>query len=180
MSWLNKLPLKQKIVAGCFLVAALFVIPVLITFAVIGHFFIGLLLLIVLSVLTFPLARIVEKTLTESFDDISNVTHRIAKGDFTGRADESGSMGEVSRSFNNMVDKLKKILNEASQITKHVMDASQGIEDKNQQLKIVMAQVATSSNELAVGAGEISADIAGMTESIKDIETKVSNYARST
>lgn len=30
-----------------------------------------------------------------------------------------------------------------------VMDASRGIEDKNQNLKIVMAQVASSSNELA-------------------------------
>lgn len=114
------------------------------------------------------------------FDEFSNVTHTIAKGDFTSRADESGSMGEVSRSFNIMIDKLKKILTEASQITRHVMDASRGIEDKNHSLKIVMAQVASSSNELAVGANEISADIADMTESIKDIETKVANYTHST
>jgi methyl-accepting chemotaxis protein len=89
-------------------------------------------------------------------------------------------MGDISRSFNTMIDKLKKILTDVSQLTRQVMDASRGIEDKNQNLKIVMAQVASSSNELALGANEISVDIADMTESIKDIETKVSNYTNST
>ncbi|QSF43227.1 methyl-accepting chemotaxis protein [Paenibacillus tianjinensis] len=180
MNWMTKLPLKQRIVAGCYLVAALFAVPVLITMVIMGKIILGIVLVAALAGLTYPLARYVERTLTSSFDDISNVTHTIAKGDFTLRADENGSMGEVSRSFNTMIDKLKKILTEASQITRHVMDASRGIEDKNHNLKIVMAQVASSSNELAQGANEISVDIADMTDSIKDIETKVSNYTSST
>ncbi|ULO09282.1 HAMP domain-containing protein [Paenibacillus sp. 19GGS1-52] len=180
MDWMNKLPLKQRIVAGCYLIAALFSIPVLISFIVMGKIFVGILLIVVLGGLTYPLSRFVERTLTSSFDDIANVTHNIAKGDFTTRADENGSMGDVSRSFNTMIDKLKKILTEASQLTRQVMDASRGIENKNQSLKIVMAQVSSSSNELALGANEISVDIADMTESIKDIETKVSNYTTST
>ena len=180
MGWMNKLALKEKIVAGCYLVAALFAIPVLITFIIMGKVVIGLILIVLLAGLTFPLARVIERTLTSSFEDISNVTHSIAKGDFTSRADEAGSMGDISRSFNSMIDKLKKILTEASQITRQVMDASRGIEDKNQNLKTVMAQVASSSNELALGANEISVDIADMTESIKDIESKVSNYTSST
>lgn len=180
MVWMSKLPLKQRIVAGCYLIAALFAIPALITFILIGKIVIGIILMLLLAVLTYPLSRFVERTLTSSFDDISDVTHSISKGDFTIRADESGSMGDLSRSFNRMIEKLKKILTEASQITRQVMDASRGIEDKNHDLKIVMAQVATSSNELAVGANEISTDIADMTSSIKDIETKVSNYAHST
>lgn len=180
MNWMTKLPLKQRIVAGCYLVAALFAVPVLITLVIMGKIILGIVLVAALAGLTYPLARYVERTLTSSFDDISNVTHTIAKGDFTLRADENGSMGEVSRSFNTMIDKLKKILTEASQITRQVMDASRGIEDKNQNLKIVMAQVASSSNELAQGANEISVDIADMTDSIKDIENKVSNYTSST
>ncbi len=180
MNWMTKLPLKQRIVAGCYLVAALFAVPVLITMVIMGKLILGIVLVAALAGLTYPLARYVERTLTSSFDDISNVTHTIAKGDFTLRADENGSMGEVSRSFNTMIDKLKKILTEASQITRQVMDASRGIEDKNQNLKIVMAQVASSSNDLAQGANEISVDIADMTDSIKDIEIKVSNYTSST
>ncbi|WP_151734446.1 methyl-accepting chemotaxis protein [Paenibacillus tengchongensis] len=180
MGWMSKLPLSQRIITGCYLVAALFFVPALITFIIIGKLIVGVILMVVLAALTYPLARLIERTLTSSFDDISNVTHTIAKGDFTARADESGSMGDISRSFNTMIDKLKKILTEASQITRQVMDASRGIEDKNQSLKIVMAQVSASSNELALGANEISVDIAGMTDSIKDIETKVSNYTSST
>ncbi|NUU63318.1 methyl-accepting chemotaxis protein [Paenibacillus agri] len=180
MDWMYKLPLKKRIVAGCYLVAALFSIPVLVTFIILGKIAIGIILVALLATLTYPLSRFVERTLTSSFDDISNVTHTISKGDFTHRADENGSMGDISRSFNTMIDKLKTILTDASQITRQVMDASRGIEDKNQNLKIVMSQVATSSNELAQGANEISSDIAGMIDSIKDIETKVSNYAHST
>lgn len=180
MDWMSKLSLKQKIVTGCYLVAALFAVPVLITLILMDRLFVGIILVAVLAALTYPLSRFIERTLTSSFDNISNVTHTIAKGDFTSRADETGSMGDISRSFNTMIDKLKKILTDASQITRHVMDASRGIEDKNANLKIVMAQVASSSNELALGANEISGDIAGMTESIKDIETKVSNYTNST
>ncbi|GIO53410.1 MULTISPECIES: methyl-accepting chemotaxis protein [Paenibacillus] len=180
MSWLKNLPLSQRVLAGCYLVAALFALPALIIFILIGEILIGAAFVIIFAALTYPLARYIEKTLTSSFDSIANATASIAKGDFTNRVDESGSMGDVSRSFNSMVDKLKKILNDASSITRQVMDSSRGIADKNQELKTVMATVATSANELAVGANEISSDVAGMTESIQAIELKVGNYAAST
>lgn len=180
MSWLKNLPLSQRVIAGCYLVAALFALPALVIFIVLGKLVIGIVFVAVLAALTYPLARYVEQTLTSSFENIANVTAAIAKGDFTNRVDEAGSMGDVSRSFNSMIDKLKKILNEASGITRRVIDASRGIADKNQELKTVMASVASASNELAVGASEISQDVAGMTESIQDIELKVGNYAKST
>ena len=110
MAWMNKLALKEKIVVGCYLIAALFAIPVLIAFLIMGKIIIGIILIALLAVLTYPLARVIERTLTSSFEDIANVTHSIAKGDFTSRADESGSMGDISRSFNSMIEKLKKIL----------------------------------------------------------------------
>ncbi|BFH63492.1 MULTISPECIES: methyl-accepting chemotaxis protein [Paenibacillus] len=180
MSWLKNLPLSQRIIAGCYLVAALFALPALVIFILIGKIIIGICFVVVLASLTYPLARYVERTLTSSFDSIANVTAGIAKGDFTNRVDESGSMGDVSRSFNSMIDKLKKILNDVSSITRKVIESSRGIADKNSELKMVMTSVAAASNELAIGAGEISADVAGMTESIQDIELKVGNYAHST
>lgn len=180
MSWMNRLSLPQKAIVGSYMVAALFAFPVLVTFILIGKIWVGLILVALLALLTYPLSVVISRTLSSSFDDIANVTHSISKGDFTSRADERGSMGDISRTFNNMIDKLTTILSDASRITKQVMDASQRIEDKNQNLKIVMAQVASSSGELAVGASEVSEDIAGMTESIKAIEHKVSNYAHST
>ena len=180
MSWLLKLPLHQKVIAGCYLVAALFSLPVFVTFIVFGKVFVGIILIVLLLALTYPLSRFIEKTLTSSFDEISIVTARIAQGDFTERASETGSMSKLNQSFNSMIDKLTTILNEASGITKQVMGTSRGITEKNQELKLVMTQVAHSSQELAVGANEISQDIAGMTESIQDIEEKVSNYTIST
>ncbi|MHA0857859.1 methyl-accepting chemotaxis protein [Paenibacillus sp. CMAA1364] len=180
MSWFNELPLSKKVIAGCYLVAALFSVPVFVTFIVIGKVLIGIILILLLLGLTYPLSRFIERTLTSSFDEISIVTTRISQGDFSERASEKGAMSELNRSFNNMIDKLTKILHEASSITKQVMGTSRGITDKNQELKQVMTQVALSSNELAIGANEISQDISGMTQSIQDIEDKVSNYTNST
>lgn len=180
MSWLNKLPMSARITVSCYLVAALFGIPALVTFVLIGKVLVGIVLIVVLAILTYPLARVIEKALTSSFDEINSVTTRISKGDFTQRADENGTAGSLSRSFNSMVDKLTHILREASSITGQVMTSSRGISDKNQELTKVMQQVAFSANELAVGAHEISNDVAGMTTDIQDIEHKVSSYADST
>lgn len=44
MNWMHKLPLKQRIVAGCYLVAALFAIPVLVTFMILGNIILGIVL----------------------------------------------------------------------------------------------------------------------------------------
>lgn len=55
MSWMHKLPLKQRIVAGCYLVAALFAIPVLVTLMILGQFLVGIILVVVLAGLTYLL-----------------------------------------------------------------------------------------------------------------------------
>lgn len=180
MSWLNKLPMSTRITASCYLIAALFGIPVLVTFLLLGNVLVGIALIVVLAVLTYPLSRVIEKALTSSFDEITSVTNRISKGDFTQRADEMGTASSLSRSFNSMVDKLTQILRDASGITSQVMNASRGISDKNQELSTVMHQVAISAHELAVGANVISQDVAGMTTAIQAIEQKVGSYADST
>ncbi|AZK47870.1 methyl-accepting chemotaxis protein [Paenibacillus lentus] len=180
MSWFNRLPLGGKISAACYSIAALFGFPTLITFILQGHLLTGIVLVVVLGALTIPLTRLVQKALTESFDDISNASAKIAKGDFTSRLHESGSMDSLSRSFNSMVERLRKILQETSDITRKVMDSSRAISDRNEELIHVMGQVAQSSNELAIGANEISEDVSEMTDSIRQIEEKVSNYTDST
>lgn len=180
MSWFNRLPLSKKISAACYLVAAMFALPALVLFAVVGKLLAGIILIAVLGALTYPLTLYVQKSLTGSFDDISNASAKIAKGDFTVRIMETGGMEELNRAFNNMADKLRKILQETSEITRKVMDSSRSIADRNQELIRVMTQVTQSSNELALGANEISEDVAGMKDSIGEIELKVSNYADST
>lgn len=53
MDWMNKLPLKQKIVTGCYLVAALFAVPVLITLILMDRLLVGIILVAVLAALTY-------------------------------------------------------------------------------------------------------------------------------
>lgn len=180
MTWFNRLPLSGKISAACYLVAALFAVPSLIAYILLGHIIIGILLVVVLAALTFPLSRYLQKALTGSFDDVTSASAKIAKGDFTSRISESGGMDDLSRSFNSMVDKLRKILQETSDITRKVMDSSRSISDRNQELIEVMTQVTHSSNELALGANAISEDVSGMKDAIGEIEQKVSNYTVAT
>ncbi len=180
MSWFQKLSMSQKIVTGFFAVAVLFSVPFLLALIFTGHWLLGIILVVVLSALTYPLSRLFEKTLSSTFDNIANVTARIAKGDFTATVPESGTMGDVSRTFNSMTDKLKKLLGDVTAISRQVMDTSNGLSDKHQELKTVMNQVAKSSSELAVGASQISEDVGDMMESIQSIEAKVGNYTTST
>ncbi|GIO41714.1 MULTISPECIES: methyl-accepting chemotaxis protein [Paenibacillus] len=180
MTWFNRLPLAKKIPAACYLVAALFAVPVLVVFALIGKLVIGLIVIIILAALTYPLTRYVQGALLGSFSDITNASAKIAKGDFTSRIMESGGMEDLNKAFNSMVDKLRKILQETSEITQKVMDSTRSIADRSQELTSVMTQVAQSSNELALGANSISEDVSGMKDSIGEIENKVSNYTHST
>ncbi|GAB6926088.1 hypothetical protein JCM10914A_00710 [Paenibacillus sp. JCM 10914] len=180
MAWFNRLPLSRKITAACYLIAALFAVPMLLAFILMGKSIIGIILVLILSGLTFPLSKVIENTLTHSFTEISSVSAKIAKGDFTFQVQEIGGMNDLSRTFNSMVDKLRRILQETSDISRKVMNSSRNISNKNQELIQVMNQVSLSSNELAVGANEISEDVSEMTHSIREIEEKVSNYTHST
>lgn len=180
MSWFNKLPFSQKITTACYLIAALFAIPTLVAFILAGKALIGIILIVLLAALTYPISNYFKTALTDTFTEISNASSKIAKGDFTSKIAESSNMDSLTLSFNSMVDKLRKILQETSDITRKVMDSSRGIAEKNQNLIGVMTQVAISSNELALGSNEISEDVSGMTDSIRDIEEKVTNYTNST
>lgn len=180
MSWFNRLPMSAKLNLASYIIAALFALPVLLTFILIGKFVVGLILIIVLAALTYPLANFLRNRLLESFDDITNASAKIAKGDFTVRMMETSGMEHLNRSFNTMVEKLRKILQETSDITRKVMDSSRAIADRNQELIEVMTQVTHSSNELALGANEISEDVGDMKNSIEEIEFKITNYAEST
>lgn len=180
MSWFNKLPISSKITAACYMVALLFAVPMLLTLIMLGKSLIGILLVSLLAILTYPLSRFVQNALTHSFEDISNVSSKIAKGDFTFKVEEVGGMTDLSRTFNSMVDRLRKILQETSEITRQVMNSSRDITNKNHDLIQVMNQVSLSSNELALGANEISEGVSEMTGSIREIELKVSNYTDST
>lgn len=180
MSWFNRLPLSAKINTASYIIAALFALPVLLTFILIGKFVIGLILIIVLAALTYPLSNFLRSRLLESFEEITSASAKIAKGDFTVRMMETSGMENLNRSFNMMVEKLRKILQETSDISRKVMDSSRVIADRNQELIEVMTQVTHSSNELALGANEISEDVGDMKNSIDEIECKITNYTEST
>lgn len=94
--------------------------------------------------------------------------------------DVNSTVGQLGHSFNSMIDKLKDILNESMKISRTVSDSSGNILDKNKDLKTIMEQVTHSCSELAVGANEISEDVAGMSDSIQEIEEKISAYADTT
>ncbi|MFS0727150.1 methyl-accepting chemotaxis protein [Paenibacillus sp. 1P07SE] len=181
MTWMKSLSIRNKILLGSYVIAALFSLAiVIVTLVSGGSLWVGLLVIAIVAALTFPITRLIERALTETIDEMTSVAFRIAKGDFSQRVDITSSVGELGHSFNSMIDKLKEILNETSGITRHVSDTTRNIYEKNQQLKQVMEQVAQSSGELATGANQISEDVSGMSESISQIETMVTGYATST
>src|SRR5690606_16327486 len=115
MSWFNSLSIRQKIFTGCYLIAALFSLGIILLMFFGGvNIVLGILTIAVFAAITYPVARTIEGALTESIDEMTHVAFRIAKGDFSQRVDASASVGELGHSFNSMIDKLKEILNDTS------------------------------------------------------------------
>ncbi|CAH0118305.1 MULTISPECIES: methyl-accepting chemotaxis protein [unclassified Paenibacillus] len=183
MNWFHSLSFKQKLLIGCYSIVGVFSIATIVLLLTAGGAFVpGLIVLLVLIAASYPFIGMLEKALTEPIENISRVALSISKGDFSNSVSitSDDALGQLGRSFNSMIDKLKEILKETSNISRHVADTSRDIFNKNNNMKLVMEQVASSSNELATGAAEISEEVGSVSESIKDIEQKVASYAAST
>ena len=183
MQWFNSLSVRNKLLVGCYTIVGIFSIALLLGLLMTGgNIVLGLVVIVIAAAAAYPLVRLIETALTSSIDEMSSIAFGIAKGDFTRKVDvsSSSSLGELGHSFNSMVDKLRDILHETSNISRIVNDTSRSIFDKNKDLKQVMEQVAASAGELATGANEISEDVAEMAESIREIEERVASYALST
>jgi len=180
--WFNSLSVKNKLFFLTY--SNLIITTVLMLFysLIAGNNVIGIIIIaIVAAGIALPIINIVNNAITSSFDEVLDTANRISKGDFTHTIDvESSNVGQLGHSFNSMITKLTGILSESMNITRLVAETSRNIFDKNNTLKITMEQVAVSSTELATGASVISEDVANMTGSIHEIESKVTNYAKST
>lgn len=182
MNWFDSLNFKNKLLIGCYGIVGMFTLFTLVILITGANLFVGILILLVLIGLSYPLINLLERSLSQPIKDISDAALQIAKGDFSAHITVSSNdaLGNLGDSFNRMMDTLRDILKQTTEITKHVSDAGRDMHLKNQDLKLVMEQVATSSNELAIGATEISEDIVDMSESVRQIEQKIVNYANST
>ncbi|MBW7453408.1 methyl-accepting chemotaxis protein [Paenibacillus sepulcri] len=183
MQWFYSLSIRNKLLIGCYSIVGIFSIALLLGLIITGSsLLLGLIIILVAAAITYPLVSVIERALTSSIDEISSIAFGIAKGDFTQKVDvsSSSSLGQLGHSFNSMIDKLREILKDTSNISRIVNDTSRNIFDKNKDLKLIMEQVALSAGELATGANEISGDVADMAESIREIEDKVASYAHST
>lgn len=183
MDWFHSLPFKKKLQAGCYTIVLSFsFIMLIILLSAKVKFFTSLIIVAIPIAISYPLINKFEKMLTAPITDISRVALGIAKGNFSLRAEalSDDALGDLGRAFNQMADKLRDILSETSVMTRHVSIASQDMYHKNEHLQAVIAQVNTSAEELAAGAGQISEEVTSATEATKHIENKVHTYAEST
>lgn len=182
MNWLSEKSFKAKLRLGCYLIVIVFTLFLLIASYLEIPMILVAILAVVLVAATYPFITILEKMLTEPIDAISRIALNISKGDFSQKVHitSNDAMGELGVSFNKMMDKLRDILSETSGITRHVSESSRQIYSRNQNLKDVLSQVTISSGELATGASQISEDVGSISNSIRDIEQKVTTYAHST
>lgn len=179
----HNLSFKRKLQLGCYTIVSVFSLLTLV-FASMSDVSLvtSMLILLVLIGGSIPFINFLERALTGPIDSISRVALNIAKGDFSMKVqvDSNDALGELGKTFNQMIDKLRGILNETTTITRSVVDTSREGSDKNRQLKDVMTQVTQSANELASGSSQISEEITYISSAIKDIEIKVTAYTSST
>ena len=174
---------RNKLLIGCYAIAALFIIvTIVLNLAGVDNIIIVAIILLVLAVGIFPFSNWLEKSLTVSLEDIGRVAMNVSKGDFSQkvRVTSNDALGQLGNSFNKMMEKLREILSETSTITRQVSESGRDMYFSNQNLKEVLSQVTQSSGELATGASQISEDVSSISAAIYDIENMVVNYAEST
>ncbi|URN94841.1 MAG: methyl-accepting chemotaxis protein [Candidatus Pristimantibacillus lignocellulolyticus] len=181
-NWFNSLSVRSKLVFVTYSNLSILTLLALITTIIMGDNFTVLLIVAAVSFgIAYPIIAFVDGAITSSFDEIQSAANRISKGDFSQTIDVTATnAGELGHTFNRMVIKLRDILSESMNITKHVAETSRSIFEKNNSIQSTMEQVAVSATELATGANAISEDVSDMTESINEIEVRVTNYANST
>jgi len=182
MGWFHAIPFKKKLLFGCYTIMVVFSALGLVFSMLDVSFALSAIIVLLLLAAGYPFIGWLERTLTEPIDNVTRAALNIAKGDFSMKVDvtSNDAVGELGHSFNQMIEKLRGILGETSNISRHVAESSREHHLKSQNLQEVLGQVANSTNELAKGAVQISEEIATIVTAIKDIESKVSAYAQST
>ncbi|HIW33144.1 MAG TPA: HAMP domain-containing protein [Candidatus Paenibacillus intestinavium] len=181
-NWFNSLSVRSKLVFVTYSNLSILTLLALLFMIIADQNFTAIIIIAAISYgIAYPIILFVENAITASFDEIQSAANRISKGDFSQTIDvEATNAGELGHTFNSMVIKLRDILSESMNITRHVAETSRSIFEKNNTIQSTMEQVAVSATELATGASTISEDVSDMTESINEIEVRVSNYAHST
>ncbi|MDF2924269.1 MAG: chemotaxis protein [Paenibacillaceae bacterium] len=183
MDFMSKWSFRKKLLVGLYGILGIVEILQLVVTLISGDSFLKWFIAMIITFgIAFPLVRLIENSLTDSIEHMARVATNIAKGDFSQKVQVSSNdaIGELGKSLNQMIDKLKGILTDTTNISKQVFETSRGISSKSLDLKEILGQVTISTNELAAGANSISEDVSEMTGSVRDIESKVEAYARST
>ncbi|MEF3304400.1 methyl-accepting chemotaxis protein [Paenibacillus sp. GYB003] len=183
MNGFQALSFKRKLQFGCYTLVAAFSLPTL-AIALVSDvsFVVSLPIVLALCGASIPFVGWLERALTSPIESMSRVALGVAKGDFSMKVhvESNDALGELGRTFNQMIDKLRGILNETTTITRTVVDTTREGSDKNRQLKDVMSQVTQSAGELASGSIKITEEMANIAAAIKNIEQMVTTYAQST
>ncbi|WP_248928092.1 methyl-accepting chemotaxis protein [Paenibacillus hamazuiensis] len=180
---MSSLSFKRKLQLGCYILVAVYSAALLFWIISSGsNVTIGIILVAALLALSYPFVNWLEKTLTEPVADLTRAALSISKGDFSQKIliTSDDSLGELGNAFNKMIDKLREILSNTGNMTKHVSDSSRDIYSKNEGLQNVLEQVNVSAGELAAGANQISEEISNISAATKEIENKVTSYTHST
>lgn len=183
MDFMNNWSFRKKLLVGIYGILGVVEVLQLIKMFIMDHSFVEWAIQLVITfAVAFPIVKFIERALTDSIENMSRVAMNIAKGDFSQKVQvtSNDAIGDLGKSLNQMIDKLRGILTDTTTISRQVADSSRGIYQKSLELKEVIGQVTTSTNELATGANSISEDVSEMTGSVRDIEVKVESYAAST
>lgn len=182
MNGFRSLSFKSKLQLGYYFIVLLYTIVIFAIMLTTGTaVWIGLICSLVLMAISVSFINWMEKVLTEPVQDLSRIAMNIAKGDFTQKVavTSEDAFGELGQSFNGMIDRLKELLNETTRMTSHVSESGRDIFTRNEGINRLLGEVSGSMSELADGAGKISEGVNHSFSNVKDIESKVSGYAKS-
>lgn len=123
------------------------------TGSALGPIIIGLLIVLVIGNIA---ATLVANQITKAIRSLQEKMERVEKGDLSTKVENHrvDEIGQLSRSFQNMIDQMKRIVLQISSVSKDVTDASQTLVASVEENSAATSEVATTMGQMAAGAGE--------------------------
>ena len=136
---------------------------------------------IICLIVSIVLSLYITFNITNPLEKIMKLMNRVEKGDLTVKSELVGNneIGKLSMGFNNMIDSMRKLINDTNRTFKSVKGSTKYVDEIAEQYTMVSEQVAISMGEIANGSTEQAKNAEDTTHIMGQLSSRIDNMIHS-
>ena len=136
---------------------------------------------IICLIVSIMLSLYITFNITNPLKKIMELMNRVEKGDLTVKSELVGNneIGKLSMGFNNMIDSMRKLINDTNRTFKSVKGSTKSVDEIAEQYTMVSEQVAISMGEIANGSTEQAKNAEDATQIMGQLSSRIDNMVDS-